>query len=218
MSAFTQLSALLGDLTVIARKLNYPASSICVLEGDLKVLGRDYPETASNLISCSHNMDDRSAIVYGQDLVASWIYEDYLMHELKEAGLEVTGAGADKNREILRSNKVSTDSDCLVSFEGHERGLELMNDHKGYWEKYHKFHLRDNKYQKILNTQSIFLGVSTFNGTYFLIDDISAFPAKFSPYHFSWHKPAQELTIPKDALKPVDFTQIAQDIKAMLSK
>ena len=218
MSAFAQLSARLGDLTVIARGLNYPLSSICVLSGDMNALEKDFPETAINLKSCFHNMDDRPAIEYGRDLVASWIYEDYLMLELHKAGLEIKGAGADKNREILRNNKVSTDSDCLVSYNGRERGLELMNDHKGFWESYHKFHLRDNKYQKVLDTKSIFLGVSTFNGTYFLIDDISAFPSKFIPYHFRWHKPAQELTIPRDALKPVDFNQIAQDIKAMLSK
>lgn len=33
-----------------------------------------YPDTFSNLNSCGHNRDARTAIEYGQDLVASWLF------------------------------------------------------------------------------------------------------------------------------------------------
>ena len=78
MSAFIGVKALLGDLIPIAVSLHYPDSSICVLKGDINVLKRDFPQTYSNLTSCNHNKDNRTFIEYGQDLVASWIYEDYL--------------------------------------------------------------------------------------------------------------------------------------------
>ena len=216
MGAFNQLTALEGDLTVLAKKLNYPASSICVLSGDIDALQRDYPNIYKNLLSCSHNKDSRSYILYGQDLVASWLYEDYLMHELKMAGLNIVGAGADKNREILPNVKVSTDSDCQVSYKGKERGLELMNDHKGFWKKTHTCHLRDNKYQKIVKSHSIFLGVSTLDNTYLLFDDITTVPSEYIPFHRFWHKPAQELKLKADDLKAIDYKVIAQRIKGML--
>lgn len=218
MGAFQQLSSLLGDLRPIAKKLNYPDSSICVLGGDIEVLKTNFPKTYDNLMTCGHNMDSRTPILYGQDLVASWLYEDYLMHELKSAGLDIIGAGADKNREILCNTRVSTDSDCLVSFNGKQKGLELMNDHKGFWKKTHKCHLRDQKYNKILKTGSIFLGVSTIDNTYFITDDISSVPSKFLPIHPIWHKPAQELTITSEDLIPIDYNTIAKQIKGMLMK
>ncbi len=216
MGAFNQLTALEGDLTVLAQKLNYPASSICVLSGDIEALQRDYPNIYDNLLSCIHNKDRRSYILYAQDLVASWLYEDYLMHELNMAGLSIVGAGADKNREILPNDKVSTDSDCLVSFEGKERGLELMNDHKGFWKNTHTCHLRDNKYQKIVESHSIFLGVSTFDHTYLLFDDITAVPSEYIPFHRYWHKPAVELKLKAGDFRAIDYKNIAQRIKGML--
>lgn len=218
MGAFQQLSALLGDLTPIAKKLNYPDPSICVLGGDINELQKSFPDTYENLMTCGHNRDSRSPILYGQDLVASWLYEDYLMHELKSAGLDIVGAGADKNREILPNTRVSTDSDCLVSFNGKQKGLELMNDHKGFWKKTHKCHLRDQKYNKIFRTGSIFLGVSTSDNTYFITDDISSVPSKYLPVHPLWHKPAQELTITTADLRPIDYKSIAEQIKGMLMR
>ncbi len=82
-------------------------------------------------MSCGYHRDGRSPIEYGQDLVASWIYEDTLIAELAKKGLQITGAGADKNREILGQANVTTESDCSVSSGNSSRKLEIMNDYKG---------------------------------------------------------------------------------------
>ena len=101
MGAFAGMTELLGDLVPVAASLGYPDSSICVLKGDIDLLAAEFPQTHANLMSCGYHKDGRTPIEYGQDLVASWIYEDSLMAELTKKGLQITGAGADKKREIL---------------------------------------------------------------------------------------------------------------------
>jgi len=217
MGAYSGMSQLLGDLVPIAKKLNYPESSIAVLKGDMQELQDKHPQTYSNLLSCRHNRDRRSPLEYGQDLVASWLFEDYLMKELSEAGLSISGAGADKNREILPNVKVSSSSDCEVTYKGKSKGLEIMNDYTGWWRKTHHIDLRDQKYSKIVRTESMFLGVSNSDNTYVLIKKMANFPSKFiqahAPYGF---KPAYQLTITDEDLKPLDFKAIATQIKGYL--
>ena len=145
MGAYNGMSQLLGDLVPIAESLNYPESSISVLRGDMQELQEKHPQTYNNLMSCRHNRDTRTPLEYGQDLVASWLFEDYLMKKLSEVGLAIAGAGADKNREILPNVKVSASSDCEVSYQGKTRGLEVMNDYTGWWKKTHHIDLRDQK-------------------------------------------------------------------------
>ena len=72
--AFQHMSSLCHDLAGKARSYGYPESSICILLGDETRLRPEYPDTFSNLNSCGHNRDARTAIEYGQDLVASWLF------------------------------------------------------------------------------------------------------------------------------------------------
>lgn len=217
MGAYSGMSQLLGDLVPIAKSLNYPESSITVLKGDMLELQTKHPQTYNNLLSCRHNRDRRTPLEYGQDLVASWLFEDYLMKELSDAGLAISGAGADKNREILPNVKVSSSSDCEVTYKGVTRGLEIMNDYTGWWKKTHHIDLRDQKYSKIVRTNSLFLGVSNSDNTYVLIDKMATFPSKFIPAHAPYgFKPAYQLTITDEDLKPLDFSTIATQIKGYL--
>ena len=141
------------------------------------------------------------------------------MKELTGAGLNIEGAGADKNREILPNTKVSSSSDCTVSYQGRQRGLEIMNDYTGWWKKTHHIDLRDQKYNKIVRTNAIFLGVSNSDNSYVLIDDMASFPSKFiqahAPYGF---KPAYQLTITDANLCPLDFKALATQIKGLILK
>lgn len=211
------MTLLVGDLLTTARNLGYPESSICVLSGDVNELRHRFPETYSNLISCGHNKDKRSPIEYGQDLVASWLFEDYLMNELSAVGLHVEAAGADKNREILPYTKVSSSSDCLVSYQGRKRCLEIMNDYTGWWRRTHQIDLRDQKYNKIAETHSIFLGISNSDNSYILIGDISSFPSQFIQEHAPYgNKPAYRLSITERDLSNLDFKVLSEKIKGLV--
>ena len=217
MGAFIQMTNLVGNLLTLANELNYPESSKCILSGDENRLKILFPQTYSNLMSCGHHRDNRSPMEYGMDLVASWLFEDYLIKELTNVGLLITGDGADKNREVLPNTKVSASSDCVVSHNDRTRGLEIMNDYTCWWRRTHKIDLRDQKYNKIARTNSIFLGISNADNTYILIDKICDFPAKFIASHKPYgYKPAYQLTITDADLKPLDFNILANNIKALL--
>ena len=45
-----------------------------------------------------------------------------------------------------------------------------MNDWGGYWLKYNKLDLRYNKYEKLLNKEAIFLGISPSDNNAVIID------------------------------------------------
>ena len=213
MGAFTGMTALLGNLVPIAERLGYPESSICVLKGDIDVLEKEFPKTCSNLTGCKHNSDNRAPIQYGKDLVASWIYEDFLMEQLKLVGITIEGAGADKNREILAHAKVSDASDCLVTYNGKSRKLEIMNDYKGYWANNRCLDLRDAKYEKLSRENSIFLGVAPLHKKYLILDFSEKIEATFIPHHQPYgFKPVYQVPISQDALKELDFTRIANEV------
>ena len=213
MGAYKYMSSLHPDLVDKAKQYGYSESSICILKGDEAKLKAEFPETYKNLNSCKHNRDSRTAMEYGQDLVASWLFEDYLMESLHEAGIAIIGAGADKNREVLPNTKVSASSDCVVSYEGKERLLELMSDYTGYWAKYGKMELRDAKFTKMKSSKSLFLGVSTVDNKYILLDMGGEFDVKFIESYFLYGgKPAYSVKLPKQSMKDLDFHILASDI------
>jgi hypothetical protein len=63
----------------IARQMGYSEDNILILENNINKLMVDYPDVYDNLKSCRHNRDSRTEIEYAQDLVCSWIFEDYLL-------------------------------------------------------------------------------------------------------------------------------------------
>ena len=115
-----------------AIELNYSESNKVILSGDDIKLKNNYPVVYENLKSCGHNRDSRTIMQYGQDLVASWIFEDDLLKKLITLGLSIEGAGADRERQILTNSRVSSSSDFLISLNGREVKLELMTDYSGY--------------------------------------------------------------------------------------
>ena len=213
MGAYQHMLSLYPDLVDMATRFGYPESSLCILRGEEAKLRQDFPEAYKNLSSCKHNRDHRTAMEYGKDLVSSWLFEDLLMEELQKAGITIESAGPDKNREVLPTTKVSSSSDCLVSYNGKERLLELMSDYTGYWSKYGKMELRDSKFSKMKNSSSLFLGVSTKDNKYILLDMSREFEATFIPSYFLYGgKPAYSVKLPKAEMKELDFNALVEDI------
>jgi len=219
MGAYSEYSKMFRDgIVAKAKELNYSAANICVLNGDIEQLEKQFPQTYANLKSCLHNRDSRTPIEYARDLVASWIFEDTIVQKLNEAGLTTTLTGTDCNREILTTTKVSASSDCQISSNGKSRYLEIMSDYKGYWEKTGHMELRDSKYLKLESEKSLFLGVCTTSNKYILLDfakEISAnYIAKHKPYG---DKPAYSITIEKAAMKKFFMPPLIADIKSALN-
>lgn len=216
MGAYLHVKEMFPNIIERAEKLNYPASSICILKGDIQKLQSQYIETYENLNSCRHNRDARSLIEYGQDLVASWLIEDLIIEELQNQGLNIKGDGSDKKREVLRAQKVSAGSDCLVVVGEKSKKLELMCDYTGYWKRTKKIDLRDSKFNKMKSTNSLFLGISTIDNTYVLID-IPKTSASYIERHFPYGgKPAYSLTVKREDLMELDYLNLKEKILSLI--
>lgn len=215
MSAYSEYSKLFKDgISTAAKEMGYSQSNICILEGTIEELQSNFPEVYSNLISCNYNKDSRTPLEYGRDLVASWIFEDVLIAKLRDAGLNISLAGADQKREILRTAKVSANSDCEIEINGKYRAMEIMCDYKGWWSKKGVCDLRDFKYNELVNTKSLFLGVSTFDIKCFVMDFSTPQNAVYRPMHLPYGgKPAYSIKVPP--MMKFDINLICAEIKRL---
>ena len=205
MGAFQQLSKnFFKDIIKTAQELNYSESNILILKGDENLLRIKYPVTYNNLLSCNHHRDHRTFIEYGQDLVASWLFEDKIVDILINNGIDVHLAGADRNREILSNSKVSSSSDASITINNITIPLELMSDYTGYWTRTKKIDLRDDKYLRLKRTKSLFLGISTVDRKFVLLDFRNNINFSYSPYHVPYGgKPCYTIYINPNEL--IDF-------------
>lgn len=204
-------------LVEVAYSLGYAQDNILILQGDMESLQTQFPETYRNLISCRHQRDNRTQIDYAQDLVASWLVEDYFLEILNSNGLRAMLDGADRNRSILANNETSSSSDFCVMYNGISRKLELMNDYTGYWAQKGLLHLRDNKYRSLVAEQSLFLAVSIRTKDFALFDFSEEIQARRIPSHrpYGW-KPAYEISIIGEMMQEATPYNITEAIKLHL--
>lgn len=214
MGAFAEVEALFGgSLIKTAKELGYSYANILIVTGDESALKRDCPNIYQNILSCGHQRDGRTPFAYAQDLVASWIFEDFLLKRLCDNGLPVMLSGEDRMREILPHHRVSASSDFEIRYQGKCRLMEVMCDYTGYWGRTHKIDLRDSKYQNLCQSGSLFLGVSTKDKRFILIDFGGATDAQYIPQHRPYGgKSAYSLTIRDEDLVGFNIKQLISAI------
>lgn len=215
MGAFSELSKYFSQGIVSkAQSLNYSEDNILILQGNEFMLRRLYPETWNNLQSCTHHRDRRTPMEYAQDLVASWVFEDCLIAALKGAGLDISHAGADKNRQILSGINVSASSDASIYVKGRHVPLEIMCDYTGFWTRTGKMDLRDSKYTKLKDARSLFLGFSTVDNKVILLDFSDELNVSYTPSHRAYGgKPAYSVKIFGNDLCPFKMPILIDMIK-----
>lgn len=221
MGAFAGLCAYFDrPLAEYAVELGYTQDNVLVLEGDLERLQREYPQTYQNLLSCRHHSDRRTPLEYGRDLVASWIFEDYFLHQLQQAGLDVQLAGADRQRRILSNQRTSASSDFVLKApDGRQRRMELVNDYTGFWHRNETLHLRDQKYLQLKQSQCLLLAVSLTEAVhkYALFDFRQEVPGVYIASHRPYGgKPAYELSIPRETLLDLTVENVKRQLEQAL--
>ena len=219
-NVYTMLEYFFNDTIVnTAKKMNYTQENILILENDENELRKTYPETYENLLSCVHNRDYRTPMQYAQDLVCSWLFEDYLMEELSNKGLKISLSGEDRNRKILKSAKVSSNSDYLVEVNGRTAFIELANDYTGYWNTKKQCDLRDDKFLHIKEginkaDYSLLMGVDFKNQSFFLIDvNNEKNNIIYTNFHYAYHKPAYSIKLHNIEFKKFTIDNICKYIK-----
>lgn len=216
MGAYSKLSKYFSNgIVAKAIELGYSDDNILILEGKENTLRNSYPEIWDNLQSCKHHRDRRTPLEYAQDLVASWVFEDCLISALYNAGLDITHAGADRNRKILSGSNVSASSDAAILVRGHYVPLEIMCDYTGFWTRTNRMDLRDSKYSKLKNAHSLFLGFSTVDNKVILLDFADDLNVTYTPSHFAYGgKPAYSIHISPNDLWPFKMPILINEIKS----
>lgn len=217
MGAFEGLSNYFGmPLYNYAIDLGYDESNILILKGELSALKNRYSSIYQNLLSCRHHSDRRTPLEYGQDLIASWIFEDFFISEMQNDVFEIFLSGTDRTRLILPNQKTSTSSDYHIrTHTGYEIAMELVNDYTGFWYKNHKLHLRDNKYIHLCQNQSLLLAIALSPQVqkYTLFDFRQNIQAKRILSHKPYGgKPAYELSVMPESLYDFTFTNVKETI------
>ena len=182
-----------------AEKLNFSPVNLAILAGNMEYVKVNAPATYQNVMSCSHKADARSPFVYVRDIVASWVYEEYVRDVLTaRCDFDVELAGADKDRTILASSKVSNGADYIWHLpDGSTRTIELVCDYSGFWSAKCVMHLRDNKYIHLTESESILLGIDCKNHMFYLIDFAKGKThAQYLPHHHAYDdKPAYAIEL-----------------------
>jgi len=220
MGSFEGLNEFFSDnLVDLAKSLCYSEENILLLSGKIDDVKSKYPETYSNLVTCSHHADRRTLLEYAQDLISSWVYEDTVMKQLSKDRLVIKLDGADKERKILRNTRTNAQSDYLAEYFGHSVSLELMTDFTGYWIKNGSMDLRDAKYTKMENSHSLFLGISLKSREYFILDFTSNINARYINSHFPYGgKPAYKVLLDRNQFKKFSFDEIRNDLLVYINK
>lgn len=186
----------------VAEELGYRESNILILTDKFDVLKVKFPEVWQEVISCTHNKDERSFEDYAKDLVASWIFEDTLLYYLKKYGLDIKLNGTDVKREILSNSNIRTDSDYVIRFNSKQRDAELITSYTNYWNFNNRIDLRDNKYLKLKESNSLVICVDLYNKVFFVLD-LNKTNAKYIEHHRPYNKPAFQIALNN---KPIKFT------------
>ena len=221
MGAFEALTKYYENpLIMIALDLGYDGSNLLILDGNEEKLKSLYPEIYSNLETCAHNADRRNVMEYGKDLVASWIFEDVFLRNMKETGLDISLAGADRIRKILSKDDVSSESDYLVRInDGLAIKMELASDYQDFMFNFHKLDLRDDKYPRLTREKSLLLAIhpSLGNGRFALFDFRQEIKAEYIACHPVFEKPAYRLDVPEDKLFRYTFENVKNKIIEVMS-
>ena len=141
-----------------------------LINNEVSVKTQSYIDSVCGLQSLSHNRDARTPVEYARDLALSWLCEDAISMQFKDAGLPLKTQGADKDRVFLKGASVSSSADFTFGFNKFIRNLELVDDWTTHWKTYDKCDLRDRKFQKLMSQKTILFGICYSTSTAFVLD------------------------------------------------
>lgn len=174
-------------LVEYAEKFCYSEENILIIKGDEELLKSKYPQVYKNMYSCRHNQDKRTALEYAQDIVASWLMEDYFKYafisSIKSMGINagLSMSGVDKARQLLPESKIARGADYHFIFNGVSIPVEFVCDYTNHYRRRKALDLRDTKYLNLKDEEVILLGISTLSNEYIIVDFSKEQHAIFKP-------------------------------------
>lgn len=222
MGAFEALSNYFEKpLVDMAKDFGYDESNILILKGKEDELKNRFPDIYKSLDPKRHESGGRPPIEYGRNIVSSWLFEDYLLENLKNDSFTISLAGADKNRLILPPGKTSAKSDYVIKMsDGRMMAIELATDFTDYVYKNHILDLRDNKFPRLKKEGGLLLVVTICSSAqrYALIDFRNEIEAVSSEGHKNFDdKDVQTITIEQNLLHEFSFNNVKNKIIEVMS-
>ena len=140
--------------------------------------------------------------------------KDYFLNELKKLGLAIELSGNDKERKILKNTKTSANSDFEIEINDKKLKMELVFDFTDYCLKNNKIDLRDNKIEKLIESNSFLLGYIVNSSKFFLINLSSLDSNKITEikFHPIYKKPATSIKLYKEDFKDFSFIEILKEL------
>jgi len=178
-----------------AKEYQYSESNIFILQNNFVGLASKHGQQYRNIVHCTNQMDGREPLEYARDIVATWIFEDYMLEVLQNDYFEIKLGGADKVREFLPNEKVKYDSDFIIVHKDKRYKLELVTNYTDFWDRQKKIHLRCKKYDSLIKEKAILLGIGLTSKNFLTIDFENPPKAKYISQHKYTKKPAQEIEI-----------------------
>lgn len=218
MGAYRNAPILLGrPLLEAAQEYGYSDANLLILAGDEGKLAQAFPSILADIQTCAHNADNRTPMAYAQDLVASWVVEDWFLHLLAGAGCEAAAVGADRCRSILPNCVVSSASDFQVRCRGKTLRVEFLCDYTGFWRKTGRIDLRDSKYERLRKEQALVFGADALWQRAILLDMSDDIPGilrapSYKPYG---GKPAVRLPCQEEDFFPLTAKQLSRRLAAI---
>jgi len=206
------------DLADVAKDYNYSQSNIYILENNFEKLQVKYSDVWKSLQSCKHQRDKRTIEEYAKDLVSSWVYEDTILIYLKD-NFEIELYGADRERNVLPSSKVSTDSDFCIKKNDELINVELVNSYTNYWKAYQRIDLRDNKFETLKKKQTLLICIDIFNKEFYFVDlKKSNENIKYIPYHEPYGKPAYQILLDNTNVFSFSIKNLIKELNKFLNE
>lgn len=206
------------DLADVAKDYNYSQSNIYILENNFEKLQIEYSDVWKSLQSCKHQRDKRTIEEYAKDLVSSWVYEDTILIYLKD-NFEIELYGADRERNVLPSSKVSTDSDFCLKKNDELISVELVNSYTNYWKAYQRIDLRDNKFEKLKKKQALLICIDIFNKEFYFVDlKKSNENIKYIQYHEPYEKPAYQILLDNTNVFSFSIKNLIKELNKFLNE
>ena len=225
MEIFNKVKEVCGNnLPDLAAGFGYPEDTIALLSLDDEVeFKKKYWKTYTTLLSCQQEKDTRSPFEYGKDIASMWLLEDIAIAQLKKHGVNAQRYGADKDRKILNTKDISAKSDFLVVDDDREMKVEFVIDFTRFWGKTNKIDFRNNKYDKIIDNDSVLFGISLDTGNkdykkYLLFENLAKYDHTYFNEHPVWKKPANRVSFPNRELRDLDWNEVASRIKKIIEE
>lgn len=188
------------DTTIldVAERFHYSEENMTVLSGNEALFYEKYPDTVKWIKSNAlYRKDNRTPFQFAQNMVRSWLVEDYLALNFSSMGVRTLLNAHDRDRKIVSDRGVTAEPDLRILINGSWEGVEVVCDYGSHTKYYNTIPLRDNKYPMLLSSRAFVLVVDVQDKSFAVVPVNATTKVSYrSKFEKFGGKPAYILDVP----------------------